>query len=111
LFPTTSSNDNAALHTASITDEAATPQRSIRVITPLHVICRSSTAEAQAYYHHYAVEHGDDGAVENYIAENARSGKPALAAALRMQKKSIDGVLGSFGIAGSPHYIAVHILE
>ena len=111
LFTTISSIDNAARHTSSIKDEAATHQRSIRVITPLHVICRASTAEAQAYYHHYAVEHGDDGAVENYIAENARSGKPALAAAMRMQKKRIAGGFGSFGIAGSPRDIADQIIE
>jgi hypothetical protein len=59
------------------------------------VICRASTAEAQAYYHHQAVEHGDDGAVENYIAENARSGKPALAAAMRMQKNALPADLAA----------------
>jgi dimethylsulfone monooxygenase len=111
LFTTISSIDNAGRHTASIKEQAAIHQRSVRVITPLHVICRSSAAEAQAYYHHYAVEHADDGAVENYIAENARSGKPALAVAMRMQKKRIAGGFGSFGMAGSPRDIADQIIE
>src|SRR5262249_46547079 len=111
LFTTISSIDNATRHVGSIREEAASRQRNIRVITPLHVICRASAAEAQAYYHHYAVEHADDGAVTNYIAENARSGKPALAAAMRMQKKRIAGGFGSFGIVGSPGDIAEQIIE
>jgi alkanesulfonate monooxygenase SsuD/methylene tetrahydromethanopterin reductase-like flavin-dependent oxidoreductase (luciferase family) len=111
LFTTISSIDNAARHTTSIKEEAAAHGRRLRVLTPLHVICRPSTAEAEAYYHRFAVEQADNGAVDNYIAENSRSGKPALAAAMRLQKKRIAGGFGSFGIAGSPRDIADQIIE
>src|SRR5262249_46364295 len=111
LFTTISSIDNAARHVASIGEEAAKHGRRVRVLTPLHVICRPTAAEAEAYYHRYAVEQADHGAVENYIAENARSGKPALAIAMRSQKKRIAGGFGSFGIAGSPQDIADQLVE
>jgi dimethylsulfone monooxygenase len=111
LFTTISSIDNAARHVASIGEEAAKHGRRLRVLTPLHVICRPTTAEADAYYHRYAVEQADHGAVDNYIAENARSGKPALAIAMRSQKKRIAGGFGSFGIAGSPRDIAEQLVE
>jgi len=111
LFTTISSIDNAARHTASIKEQAEKFGRTVRVLTPLHVICRPSTAEAEAYYHYYAVEHGDDGAVENYITENASAGKRELAVAMRLQKKRIAGGFGSFGIAGSPRDIDDQIIE
>jgi FMNH2-dependent dimethyl sulfone monooxygenase len=44
-------------------------------------------------------------------APAARSGKPALVAAMRVQKKRIAGGFGSFGIAGSPRDIADQIIE
>jgi alkanesulfonate monooxygenase SsuD/methylene tetrahydromethanopterin reductase-like flavin-dependent oxidoreductase (luciferase family) len=111
LFTTISSIDNAARHAAAIQEEAARYQRRIRVLTPLHVVCRPTTSEAEAYYKRYATDYADAGAVENYIAENARSGKPALAVAMRMQKKRISGGFGSFGISGSPRDIADQFVE
>jgi len=50
-------------------------------------------------YDHYATEFGDHGAVDTYIAENSRSGKPALAAAMKLQRKRIAGGFGSADIA------------
>jgi FMNH2-dependent dimethyl sulfone monooxygenase len=111
LFTTISSISAAARHIASIEEEAAGHGRRVRVLTPLHVICRPTEAEAQAYYRRYAIEQADHGAVENYISENARSGKPALAIAMRTQKKRIAGGFGSFGIAGSPQDIAEQLVE
>src|SRR5262249_22217034 len=101
-FTTISSIDNAARHAAAIQEESYLHQRLIRVLTPIHVVCRPTASEAEAYYKHYATDCADAGAVENYIAENARAGKPALAVAMRMKKKRISGGFGSFGIAGSP---------
>ena len=75
--------------------------REIKVFTPLHVVCRPTRTEAEGYYDQYASTLADAGAVDNYIAENSRSGKPVLAAAMRMQRKRIAGGFGSLGVVGA----------
>ena len=85
--------------------------RQLSVYTPVHVVCRDSRAAAEAYYDHYAIDFADSGAVDTYIAENSRSGKPALAAAMRRERKRIAGGFGSYGIVGSAADVADQILE
>jgi alkanesulfonate monooxygenase SsuD/methylene tetrahydromethanopterin reductase-like flavin-dependent oxidoreductase (luciferase family) len=77
----------------------------------VHIVCRDTRAAAEAYYDHYATEFGDHGAVDTYIAENSRSGKPALAAAMKLQRKRIAGGFGSYGIVGSSGDVAEQILQ
>lgn len=42
---------------------AAARQRTMGVFTTTYVVCRPTTAEAEEYHHHYAVEHADRPAV------------------------------------------------
>ena len=110
LFTTISSIDNGRGHVKSLDETAAKYGRKIDVFTPLHVVCRPTREEAESYYNRFAIELADTGAVENYIAENSRAGKPALATAMRMQRKRIAGGFGSYGVAGSPADIAEQLI-
>ena len=111
LFTTISNIENGQRHVESIRETAAQHGRTLSVYTPVHVVCRATTAEAEAYYDHYATQGADAGAVDTYIAENSRSGKPALAAAMRRERKRIAGGFGSYGIVGSPADVADQIVQ
>jgi FMNH2-dependent dimethyl sulfone monooxygenase len=111
LFTTISSIENGKRHVDGLAELAAGAGRSIGVYTPVHVVCRPTAGEAEEYYTRFAVTEADTGAVDNYIAENSRSGKPALAAAMQHQRKRIAGGFGSYGMVGSPRDIAEQIVE
>lgn len=110
LFTTISSIDNGRRHFEALQVLGQQLGREPRLFTPVHVICRKSRDEALEYYERFANTMADDGAVENYIVENSRAGKPALAAAMRLQKKRIAGGFGSYGIAGSVEDVANEII-
>jgi dimethylsulfone monooxygenase len=111
LFTTISGIEHGKRHVNSQIELAQSFGREIEVFTPLHVVCRSTRKEAEDYYDEYAGASADGGAVDNYIAENSRSGKPVLAAAMRMQRKRIAGGFGSLGVVGSPADVAAQLVE
>jgi FMNH2-dependent dimethyl sulfone monooxygenase len=108
LFTTISSIDNGQRHISAL---AELPNgQNLKVFTPVHVVCRPTREEALAYYERFAETEADHGAVDNYIAENSRSGKRALAVAMQMQRKRIAGGFGSYGMVGSPDDIAAEMI-
>jgi len=111
LFTTISNVENGKRHVETLREISIHHGRRLSVLTPVHVVCRETTSAAEAYYDYYATENADVGAVDTYIAENSKSGKPALATAMRMQRKRIAGGFGSFGIVGSPADVADQILQ
>jgi alkanesulfonate monooxygenase SsuD/methylene tetrahydromethanopterin reductase-like flavin-dependent oxidoreductase (luciferase family) len=111
LFTTISSIERGKRHVESQLALARSFGREIKVFTPLHVVCRPTRTEAEGYYDQYASTLADAGAVDNYIAENSRSGKPVLAAAMRMQRKRIAGGFGSLGVVGAADDVAEQIVE
>lgn len=111
LFTTISSIENGKRHAEQLKEASGHDGRAIEVCTPVHLVCRETTAEAEDYYAHYATAYADTGAVETYIAENSDAGKPALAAAMRLQKKRIAGGFGSLGVVGSAQAVADQIIE
>lgn len=111
LFTTISNIENGKRHVESLREGSECSGRRLSIYTPVHIVCRDTRAAAEAYYDHYATEFGDHGAVDTYIAENSRSGKPALAAAMKLQRKRIAGGFGSYGIVGSPGDVAEQILQ
>ena len=110
LFTTISNIQKGKRHIDTLNELTRKYRKEAHVFTPVHVVCRESREEALAYYDHFATACADTVAVENYIAENSRAGKPALAAAMRLQKKRIAGGFGSYGMAGSPRDIAEEII-
>lgn len=110
LFTTISNIDSGCRHIESLREASRHTGRPLHVFSPMHVVCRRTRAEAEAYYEHYASAYGDAGAVENYIAENSRAGKRALAVAMKLQRKRIAGGFGSYGLIGAPQDIADEII-
>ena len=111
LFTTISNIENGKRHIEALREGSDRSDRRLSIYTPVHIVCRDTLAAAEAYYDHYTTEFGDHGAVDTYIAENSRSGKPALAAAMKLQRKRIAGGFGSYGIVGSPGDVAEQILQ
>jgi alkanesulfonate monooxygenase SsuD/methylene tetrahydromethanopterin reductase-like flavin-dependent oxidoreductase (luciferase family) len=111
LFTTISNLENARRHFQQISDKATAIGRSVQVFTPTHVVCRETQAEAEQYYHYFATEMADHGAVENYISANSKAGKPALAMYMRREAKRIAGGFGTYPLVGSPEAIAEEIIR
>jgi dimethylsulfone monooxygenase len=113
LFTTISSIDNGRHHVHGLRELADKYGRgeSIAFYTPVHVVCRPTDSEAERYYDDYASKNADMGAVDTYIAENSKAGKPALAAAMRQNRKRISGGFGSLGVIGSPQRVADKLVE
>ena len=113
LFTTISSIENGYHHVQRLRELANKYERAGRVgfYTPLHVVCRPTDSEAEDYYDHYAAKNADSGAVDTYIVENAKAGKPALAAAMKLNRKRISGGFGSLGVIGSPQSVAEQLIE
>lgn len=110
LFTTMSTIENGARHIENLRDVSADAGRPLHVFSPVHVVCRPTRTEAQDYYERYATTEGDAEAIDNYIAENSRAGKRALAVAMKLQRKRIAGGFGSYGLVGAPQDIADEIL-
>ena len=113
LFTTISSIDNGRRHVQGLRELADKYGRreSIAFYTPLHIVCRPTDSEAENYYDHYASKNADTEAVDIYIAENSKAGKPALAAAMKQNRKRISGGFGSLGVIGSPQRVADQLAE
>ena len=79
--------------------------RSIKVYTVVHVVCRSTDAEAREYHHHYAGEMADNEAVENFARAMAPSA-PVVARILDANRMAIAGGAGSAAVVGAPATVA-----
>ncbi|MBP2434205.1 LLM class flavin-dependent oxidoreductase [Bradyrhizobium elkanii] len=111
LFTTISSIENGKRHVEQLKAESSRVDRAIEVCTPVHVVCRETTSEAEEYYARFATTFADIDAVNSYIDENSNAGKPALAAAMKLQRKRIAGGFGSLGVIGSPQAVADQLIE
>ena len=77
-------------------------QRELGVYTTTYVVCRPTRAAAEEYHHHYAVEHGDQPAVERLMSlmgMHAHSFPRDMIEALRIQFAAGHGV---YPLIGTP---------
>lgn len=81
-------------------------QRELGVFTTTYIVCRPTTAEAEAYHHHYAVEYADHAAVERLMTlqgMHAQSFPKEMIEALRVQ---FAGGHGVYPLVGDPDTVA-----
>jgi alkanesulfonate monooxygenase SsuD/methylene tetrahydromethanopterin reductase-like flavin-dependent oxidoreductase (luciferase family) len=80
-------------------------QDRVGVFSSGHIVCRSTQKEAEDYYEYYAVEKADFHSVETLMKTRAegRSLSPGKAA---YNKRLLAGGIGTFGIVGSPDFVA-----
>jgi FMNH2-dependent dimethyl sulfone monooxygenase len=110
LFSTFSNIEDGRRHITDIQDRAKQVGRDVGIYTVCHVVCRETDQEAEAYYHHYAVEQADDAAVDYHMSKRQQfaSHDPDAFATYR---KRFAGGAGSYPLVGSPENIAEQLLR
>ena len=86
-------------------------QRQLGVFTTSYVVCRPTTAQAQAYHQHYAVEQADHAAVERLMflqGMHAQSFPRDMIESLRVQ---FAGGHGVYPLIGDPDTVADSIAQ
>nr|WP_174268048.1 LLM class flavin-dependent oxidoreductase [Nocardioides zeae] len=89
--------------------QSAAQGRSAGVLTPTHVVCRPTRAEAEDYLHYYAVENADWDAVDNLMqlqGLHAQSFSPEMLAGFRGRFAAGHGTCP---LIGSPDDVADEI--
>ena len=83
--------------------------RDVGIYTTAFVVCRPTRREAEEFYHWYAVENADEGAVETMLRGRgylARGLAPDVIARLRQR---MAGGNGGYPIIGSPDDVAAEM--
>ncbi|MEQ8369399.1 MAG: LLM class flavin-dependent oxidoreductase, partial [Alphaproteobacteria bacterium] len=89
---------------AAIRQLGADAGRDLSVFTTSHVVCRESDREAEEYYHHYAEDMADHGAVDHHMAMR-QSGSQQDPEVFRRHRKRFAGGVGTFPLIGAPETI------
>jgi len=103
---------SAQLQINNIKNKAKLFKRKIKVIGLAHVVCRSSTKEAEQYYDFYASKMADKKAVNNFISILNKNKKTKVFSDIqKLQMKRMAGGIGSYPLIGSPKNIIEKINE
>jgi FMNH2-dependent dimethyl sulfone monooxygenase len=84
---------------------AAALGRNTGVFTLCHVVCRPTKKEAEDYYHHYADEMADWGAVDNLMRLQGLHAQSFPAEALRTMRSRFAAGHGTYPLVGDPDTI------
>lgn len=106
LFTTFSEIADAGRHVADIRERSGKVGRDVGAYTVAHVVCRETTAEAEAYYTRYAVEQADQAAVDAHMAGKREFSRSHDAHAYDLYRQRFAGGAGSYPLVGSPEKIA-----
>ncbi len=109
LFSTFTDIEDGRRHVADIAGRAAAAGRRVGVFTVAHVVCRETTAEAEAYYRHYAVTAADQAAVDAHMAGKKAFAGSHDARAFDLYRQRFAGGAGSYPLVGSPRKVAEEI--
>jgi alkanesulfonate monooxygenase SsuD/methylene tetrahydromethanopterin reductase-like flavin-dependent oxidoreductase (luciferase family) len=88
-----------------IKERAAKLGRDTGVFTLCHVVCRPTKKEAAEYYHHYAQEHADWGAVDNLMRLQGLHAQSFPPEALRTMRDRFAAGHGTYPLVGDPDTI------
>ena len=80
--------------------------RSVGIYTTVHVVCRPTRKEAEEFYHYYAVENADEGAIETMMRERGWLAKGYPDDVIARLRKRMAGGNGGYPIIGSPDDVA-----
>ncbi|MBS7701151.1 MAG: LLM class flavin-dependent oxidoreductase [Cryobacterium sp.] len=110
LFTTFGTMEDAGRHAVDVRQRAATAGRDLGLYTVCHVVCRETQAEAETYYHHYAVEMADQSALESRMSGNRHFANDLDRAAFEQAQKRFAGGAGSYPLVGTPEKIVDELL-
>ncbi len=105
LFSTFAELEDGKKHVLDIRERAGAVGREVGIYTVCHVVCRESQAEAEDYYHRYAVSEADHAAVDYHMASKKEFANSHDTAAFDKYRKRFAGGAGSFPLIGTPERI------
>ncbi len=105
LFSTFAELEDGKKHVLDIRERAGAVGREVGIYTVCHVVCRESQAEAEDYYHRYAVTDADHAAVDYHMASKKEFANSHDKSAFDMYRKRFAGGAGSFPLIGTPEKI------
>jgi len=111
LFTTFTEIDKGREHIEDMRARAAAQGREVGVFTTCHVVCRESQAEAEDYYHHYAVTMADHASVDHYMGQKERFSGSHEADAYRLHRKRFAAGAGTYPLIGTPRHIAEEMIR
>jgi FMNH2-dependent dimethyl sulfone monooxygenase len=105
LFAISIDLEQSAKEVVQIKERAAKLGRDTGVFTLCHVVCRPTKKEAEEYYHHYAQEHADWGAVDNLMRLQGLHAQSFPPEALRTMRDRFAAGHGTYPLVGDPDTI------
>ncbi len=96
---------------ADMTHRATSAGRTVGALATAHVVCRPSLAEAEAYYHRYAVTLEDTAAVDRHMSDKQAHSGSHDPATYRLHRKRFAGGAGTFPLIGTPASIVEQLLQ
>jgi dimethylsulfone monooxygenase len=106
LFTTFTEIDKGREHIEDMRARAVARGREVGVFTTCHVVCRESQAEAEDYYHHFAVAMADAASVDHYMGQKEKFSGSHEAEAYRLHRKRFAAGGGTYPLIGTPRHIA-----
>jgi alkanesulfonate monooxygenase SsuD/methylene tetrahydromethanopterin reductase-like flavin-dependent oxidoreductase (luciferase family) len=111
LFTTFTEIDKGREHIVDMRARAAAQGREVGVFTTCHVVCRPTQAEAEDYYHHYAVTMADHASVDHYMGQKEKFSGSHEADTYRLHRKRFAAGAGTYPLIGTPRHIAEEMLR
>ena len=110
LFTVLRTLDQGAAAVSALKSDAKALGRDISVYTNVHIVCRPTDAEADAYYRAFAEENADWGAVEHMQEVGGRGGSSSQSdGAFDRMKMRFAAGYGGYPLVGSPDTVASEI--
>ncbi len=94
-----------------ILNEAKKEKKHIELLTPIHIICKSSDSEANEFHKYYSEKKQDTQATDNFILNVAKAKKMSLYKIMKKKSDIIASSCGSAIIKGSPKSVAEQLRE
>jgi FMNH2-dependent dimethyl sulfone monooxygenase len=102
MFFGVSDVETSAAEVGRLKSELGATGRSVGVYTNSFIVCRPTRKEAEEYYHWYAVENADDGAVETMLRGRGYLNRGLPPEAIARMRKRLAGGNGGYPFIGTP---------
>ena len=111
LFTTFTEIDKGREHIDDMKKRAVAENREVGVYTTCHVVCRSTQAEAEAYYENYAVTMADRASLDHYVKQKQTFSGSHDEDAYRLHRKRFAAGAGTYPLVGTPTFIADQMIR
>ena len=102
MFFGVSDVETAGAEIAKLRAQLGATGRSVGVYTNSFIVCRPTRKEAEEYYHWYAVENADEGAVETMLRGRGYLNRGLPEEAIARLRKRLAGGNGGYPFIGTP---------